>query len=76
MGGGIVWGYAACLSMNDGGVLFEVFGDGHQAFGGEVFVFGGVNAKEAPKGAIDEIAKVRPVILKAELGVSVGGAGM
>ena len=75
VGSGVVWGYAACLSMNDGGVLFEVFGDGHLAFGGVVFVFGGVNAKEAPKGAIDEVTEVGPVIFEAEVVESEGGAG-
>ena len=70
-----MWRDAAGLGVNDGGVLFEVFGDGHLAFGGEVFVFGGVNAKEAPEGAIDEVTEVGPVIFEAEVVEGVGGAG-
>ena len=76
LGSGVVWSDAACLSMNDGGMLFKVFGDGHLAFGGVVFVIGGVNAKEAPKGAINEVTEVGPVIFEAEVGEGVGGAGM
>ena len=73
--GGVVWRDAAGLGVNDGGVLFEVFGDGHLAFGGEVLFFGGVNAKEAPEGAIDEVTEVGPVIFEAEVVEGVGGAG-
>ena len=58
MGGGLVGGNAARLGVYFGAVFFEVFGDGDLALGGVPLVMGGVNVKEFPQGAIDEITEV------------------